>query len=347
MAQRSFLGTKFYRYIEDDKIEIIRVYKSNEVDVSVYDTSNEDNKFKLSLKELEDKYVRLNPHAIINFCIAKVGNNLDDVIVAMHKYSDITSNEPTPYAVCRQNITDVFANQIKISDKMYVGCCMSLYTCPQDVDYRMMIACNGITKSVSVYSYLDDSLDDILRFVKLKDYNRALESLFEDHIKYEASKNPVINSLKNRILNQDHYDGYCKTLKLLLEENNFMYDFYQAFNIIPIDKEVIIDKETSTTTADVIDIIENIYNINITSSLCIKYGYDIDLDNIDNDHVLILDSTDNLYVLAYTASGTKSIDLTKTESDENIELLANSTIGNNESVKASYNHIRLNKNKYN
>lgn len=341
------LGAKYYRYDENNNIEVVRVYKYNDTEVKVYLDDNKEAVLKMTIEDLEKDYVRLNPHAIINFCVAKLGNNLNDVIVTVHKMSDLASNEPTPYCVCRQNITDIFANQLKLSNKMYVGCSMSLDTCPPDIDYRIMIACNDIEKCVNVCVYMDDTLDKILDLVKTKDFDRALEALFVDHANYEIKNNPTLALMKDRIMKLESYDGYCKSLKTLLEQNNFMYDFYQAFRIIPIDEKVTYDKDTGAVDQNISDIIADIYEVNIVSTLCMKYWYDIDLEDIDNDYVLIMDKDDELFVVAYVGIGPKSIDIEKVESAENIEKMANSTIGNNKSVVEAVNHIRVNKNKYN
>ena len=342
-----FLGSKYFRYIDNDDIEIVRVYKTNDLEVKVYIDGDKSNTLKITKEQLEKDYMLLNPHAIVNLCIAKVGNNLDDVIVTMHKMSDLASNEPTPYCVCRQNITDIFANQIKISNKMYVGCSMSLETCPPDIDYRMMVACNGIDKCINVYAYMDDTLDDLLHMIKTKDFDRTLEALFIDHINYETKSNPALAAIKQRMLKLDKYDGYCKSLKLLLEDNNFMYDFYRAFGILPIDVKVEYDEESHVVSNEIVNIISDINNVKITSTLCTEYWYDIKLDEIDNDYTLIMDSENKLYVIAYISGGQKHIDIESVESEENIEKLANSSIGENKSIKEAMEHIRINKNKYN
>ena len=274
MNNNLLLGAKYYRY-EGDDIKLIRVMKFySETEVKVFEEDTKETK-KITIKELEDLYVRLNPHAIVNFCIAKLKDGLDDVIVTVHKMSDLMSNEPTPYCVCRQNITDIFANQIQLSNKMYVGCCMSLETCPPDIDYRIMIACDGMHKCVNVCAYMDDTLDNILEFVKVKEFNNTLESLFIDHVNAAVKNDPTLSMMKDRIMRLETYDGYCKTLRLLLEQNNFMYDFYQAFRIIPIDKEVIYNSEGAVAD-NIVEIISNLYEVNIVSTLCMEYWYDID-----------------------------------------------------------------------
>jgi hypothetical protein len=256
------------------------------------------------------------------------------------------TNEPTPYCACRQNITDIFANQIKISNKMFVGCSMSLDTCPPDVDYRVMVACNGMQKCVNVCTYMDDTLDDLLYMVNTKDFDRTLEALFVDHINYEAKSNPAVAAGRNMLMKKDTYFGYCKSLRTLLEHNNFMYDFYQTFRIVPLDKEVTYDSQ-GVLNPEITAIISDIYQENIVSTLCMKYWYDIDLEQIDNDYTLIMDKNDNLYVVAYVSSGRKHIDIENVESEENIEKLANSSVGDNKSIKEAAEFIRLNKNKYN
>ena len=150
MNNNLLLGAKYYRYDDHENIIVVRVLKFySETEIKIVDEYNKETK-RINIKDLEEKYIRLEPHAIVNFCIAELKDGLDDIIVTMHKMSDLTSNEPTPYCVCRQNITDIFANQIQISNKMYVGCSMSLDTCPPDIDYRIMIACNNMKKCVNV-----------------------------------------------------------------------------------------------------------------------------------------------------------------------------------------------------
>ena len=168
------LGTKYYRYDENDNIEVVRICRIyNENEIQIYKDNDKNNKLRIDIDEFLKNYIKLNPRAVVNFCIAKVGNDLDDVIVTMHKWSDLTTNEPTPYCACRQNITDIFANQLRLSEKMYVGCSMSLSTCPPDVDYRIMIACNGIQKCINICAYMDDTLDDLLGMIQTKDYENT------------------------------------------------------------------------------------------------------------------------------------------------------------------------------
>jgi hypothetical protein len=297
----------------------------------------------MTTKELEDKYIRLNPHGIVNFCIVKVGNDLDDVIVLLHKMSDLATNEPTPYCACRQNITDVFAMQLN-PDKLYVGCSMSLDTCPPDVDYRNMMACNGINKCINVCVYMDDTLDDLLSMINTKDFDRTLEALFNDHLNYVVKQNPTLAMMKDRMRKLETHDGYCKSLRRLLEDNNFMYDFYRSFNIIPINKKVLYDLE-GKVDSETVKIIADINQINIVSTLCVKYWYDIDLEEIDNDYALVLDSDNDLFVIAYVSNGRKHIDIENVESEDNIEKLASFT--DNKSVKEAMEYVRINKNKYN
>lgn len=345
MNTNLLLGAKYYRY-EGDDLKLIRVMKfCSETEVKITEEDTKEVK-RVSIKEIEDNYVRLNPHAIINFCIAGLKDGLDDVMVMVHKMSDLASNEPTPYCVCRQNITDIFANQIQLSEKMYVGCCMSLETCPPDIDYRIMIACNSMKKCINVCAYMDDTLDSILEFVKEKEFNNTLEALFIDHVNAVVRNTPTLSMMKDRIMKLDSYDGYCKTLRLLLEQNNLMYDFYRAFRIIPIDEVMVYNSEGAVAN-NIVDIISNLYEVNIVSTLCMKYWYDIELDKIDNDYTLIMDKNNDLFVVAYVSNGVKHINIEAVESEENIEKLANSALGNNKSIKEAAEHIRLNKNKYN
>ncbi len=350
---KTFIGSKFFKCDDNGNvIDIVRVckYDNNTDHVSVIndlDKSKIKSKKKMNLSELYRDYSQLTPHAIINFCIATCGSGTEDVIVMMHRYKDLLSDNPVPYCVLRQSITDLFANTIIKSNKMYTGCCVSLDTCPEGIDYQIMVACNSINKSTVVAAYMDDTLDSILELVKVKDYDLTLGSLFTDHINYECKSNPVLAGAASIIKSKDSYDGYCKTLRKLMEENNFMYDFYMGFDIIPVNFEITYDKD-GVLCEKATQVLEYFKMVNIKSTLTLDYWYDIDLDSIQNTYCLMIDSTNTLYVVAYVSNGRKHIELEKTESIDNIMQLVNDAVaGNNKSVKEAYEMIQINKNKYN
>lgn len=347
MNANIIIGNKYFKQDDDGNIiDMVRVYRYDMVDtVHTYDEDTKANYRTFSLTDLNDNWILLKPHATIVFCIAKCGNDLEDVIICMHKYKDILAGDNEPYCVLRQNITDLFANIVITSSKTYTGCCVSKDTIPEGVDYNIMTACNSVDKNVFISTYMDDTLDDILSLIKTKPFDVTLESLFTDHINYEYSK-PGFGFAKKILKQKDSYDGYCKSLRTLMEENNFMYDFYQAFGIIPVDFEIYIH-EDGAICEEAVEVIESVKMVNIIATIGVKYWYDIDFNSIQNDYCLLIDCKANLYVIGYRYSGRKHINLEATESEENIKMLASDPVSkNNDSVKRAFEKIALNKSKY-
>ena len=345
----TIIGNKYFREdFEGNVVEMVRVYRYDHNDVvSVYDDNSKTNIRKLKLSDLKDDWTLLKPHSTLVFCIAQCKYDLDDVIVCMHRYKDILAGDNEPYCVLRQSITDLFANMVITSSRTYTGCCVSKDTCPEGVDYKIMTACNSVEKSVFISTYMDDTIGDILRLVKTKPFDISLERLFTDHINYECNKTPDLASAKKFLKQRDSFDGYCKSLQILMEENNFMYDFYRAFDIIPVNFKIHIHDD-GAVCEEAIQVIEAVKMVNIIATVGVKYWYDVDFDEIQNDYCLLIDSNNDLYVIGYRYSGRKHIELENVESEQNIKMLANDPVaGKNKSVIEAFNKISLNKNKYN
>ena len=69
MNNNLLLGAKYYRYDENDNINLIRVIKfCSDSEIKVIEDGNKEAK-RITIKELEEQYIRLEPHAIVNFCL--------------------------------------------------------------------------------------------------------------------------------------------------------------------------------------------------------------------------------------------------------------------------------------
>lgn len=276
---------QYYYKISNDKIAIIRIKKINSNNITVILDGVE---FKISKEDLNNYYTLIKPHGSIFINVVKLHNNTFDVIVSLFREED-KNTDGIPYAVCRQNIHDFLTKNVTniqrshnpfLEDVNHVGLSLSKDTCPLNVDYSIMVACDKLEYTQEICIYINDSLDDILKLVNKK-------NKIDD----------IIKSLNNdcKVMN---IHGCSKDLKSLLVDNLFMQDFKNGFKIYEVDSEIEYDKEFILNPEQTI-FIENILKTKIELAFIIKYNFDIDLFNIERDHIFIKDKTNNIYIVGY------------------------------------------------
>lgn len=336
--QKIFLGAKYF----DSDGYIIRITSGKNPD-KIKAINEDGEKLILTQQELLDKYTLLSPDAVATFNVAKI-QHLEDVIVVVYRKDEIDRKDEIPYIVCRQSITDFFSNAVA-PEMQYCGVCLSKESCPEGVDIQQTLACDGVSRSEQVMIYMDDKLDTILSFVKTKEYDNILYSLFVDHLRYVSKSRGGDIFFKNAI-NEDAIDGYCKNLRDLLSYNNFMFDLHRGFNIYPMDIDLNKDVDAELSE-DNKKVLSRYMCKNITDSYVIRFTKEIDLNKIQKEYILISDKSEDVFLVAYRHQGKYHIPVEEIESEDNIELLAK-RIGYapGSSVTAAYNHIRFNNAKY-
>lgn len=311
------LGKMCYKYLseKDESLELLRIVGLGGNDVYVKVIESEDkskiaNKEKVKFETLCEEYTFLSPDGVITFSDVNVGTrntdtgnrlSVSDVIIAQYRTSDMLAGNTEPWVVCRQNITDLYSQMLVGSvDDALVGMSSTKASMPAGIDYEIMMACEGMNKSIMVNFYLPDTLEDILSIIKTQPFDNILEANLIDHIRSMESK---LNRKLRLKPGTKSVDGYCVTLEQLLKENNFWYDVEQGLNIISLDK-VIETNEDNSLTEDLRYIISTILKQPIASSIVIKYDMDIDLEEFKNSkYILIRDANKDLYVIGYTTLG--------------------------------------------
>lgn len=301
------LGERYVRE-KDDEIIILRIIKiKNENDVVVKDDNG--NVFPTTMNVLKTKYSLLNPDGFLSFNIVYIDGGLngrfDDVIITLHTRKDMESESKIPTVICRQNINDLHAAQLKIerqgTNKDFYGMSISRETCPEDVKFETILSCDGLVKSVPVAVYVDDTFEDIMSVIKVKEFDKILESIFVDHVRRECNNNQSSGLIYNKMINLPTIDGFVKTLRELLVMNNFMYDFYRTFDIIPLkDINISIDMNKTEDTALLIRVLESFLNVKFTSFQMIRFGKDINLSRLAYSYQLIANEKEEVYLVLYT-----------------------------------------------
>lgn len=277
------VGEKYYTK-KNGKILILRIKKLGEqVTVLVGD-----DKFKIPKDKLIKEYTLLKPHGSIFFNIVNLHNTSNDIIVTLFREEDKKTDQ-IPYAVCRQNITDFFTKNVIniqraqgkiVEDVDYIGLSLSKDTCMDDIPYEVMVACDGIQYSEEIAIYLDDTIEDILSLInKSSRYNKVLQQLYDDSEKLELK-------------------GCCHNINDLLKDNHFIEDFERGFKIHSVDFELIANFDYSLINEQRI-YFEKLINVEMINTYLYEYNYDIDVDKIEREHILIRDNTGWLFILAY------------------------------------------------
>ena len=289
MDKRIIPGTKFFKYYEEkEEPEIIRIYKVSEGDKSIGYYDSENHKHDMKYNKLTEEYKMLRPDGVILFSIVELSPEINDVIVSLQSYSlEDKYNKALPFAICRQSVYDFFSNMATAAtdpNRFTVGISVNQDSCPADINFADLLTCGKLVSNVSISIYLDDTLDDILRFVKAKKYNEVLRTLKQ----VSLARNPEVMG------------GYTESLRELLSTNNFMYDFRKCFNIMEIPFTV--DEDSEELSVENIHYMENELKVNIMETYLIRYTKEIDLRTIKRDFKLVSSSADKynkVYIVGY------------------------------------------------
>jgi len=274
------IGAKFFRYEEgQDGPEVVRVRKYDEIKkiIKYFDANWKPS--QMPADKFFETYRYLRPDGVMGLSIVDNGQ-CPDVIVMLAK-----AGEKLPCVVCRQMIYDFFTNNTnKNPTVQYVGVSVSRKTCPANFDFDLTLSCNGITSGQSIVVYLDDSLDQILKFFNTHKADAVLRNL--------ASSEPYVNGKLAM--------GYCATVSDLLKSNNFMYDYRQAFDIMEIPFKV--DEDSEGLSLENIIALEQELKVNIMETYLIRYTREIDLRTINRDYVLVASAQEDyekVYIVGY------------------------------------------------
>ena len=281
------IGAYFFKYEGEDLI-LLRLYKVKDKNRFIFKDSNK--KKILLTKEQMEQFAMLQPDGLIIHVLASDSNQGIDTLCMLYKMEDIDNNINEPYAVCRQNIVDPFEILLNNDpNKTYVGVSISKDTAPPEFDFKSVCLAAGIREQKIHFVYKDDSFEDIMSFVN--------EPLFDK----------ALSIIKNHMDDSDliKFVGFENSYRDLLINNDFMYDFRRAFQIVRI--KFAIDNSLDRWTEDgiykisheEIQIIEGITKHQVINPILIKYDKTVDLSEIKRSYILFEDINKDIYVISY------------------------------------------------
>lgn len=339
-----YLNTRFYKFLNDKDILELRVIGfANESFAKCKVTKGPESEIgkcvKIPVETLRTEYVELNSDGKVIFSIVNVQASLKDVMVTVLSQKKIDLGINTPTVVCRQCVIDLFAKQF--SQKDYTGLSISEETCPADVEFTNFLACESIVNSIICNYYIGDTLEYILSLFKHDKYDNVLYGLLCDHCNTLKASNP---GLADYFLRKGEANGYVNKLTELLKLNNFEYDLYRAFEIIPtdLDAEHFSDGVLSIYATEVLS---DILRAKIYKSLVLKYDKDIDLKAIAKKYCLVSDKDGTVYVVAYFVDGNYYSEFDEDDHEGNINKIT-TLMGTSKTLGNAYNHIKFDQSKY-
>lgn len=267
-------GTVFFRFLPgSEEPNLIRLVKIQNSDCFV--VMSKGIKIKMNAAEFS-LYTKLNPDAQICFSILELEDKAPDVLVSIYRKED-AETDGLPFCICRQNLYDTFTNTVSPSEdgRFYIGCSIAKDTCPSDINYKMLMACNGVTKMDIVSAYYDDSLETILSFINTMEYDQVIEML-------------------DRGYDHDQVITNTKSLKDLLVYSHFMDDFWRGLRVVKAPFEFVPEM-----TTNLLHWVQDIIKHEMLSPVVVRFTREIDLNAIQDKYVLLLDTNNDLFVISY------------------------------------------------
>lgn len=314
MRLQAMVGYKLFKEF-DDGIKMIRIAHvrkrkhGDPAEIIIIDEGTGEKK-KVKVSDLEG-YTPLEPDGLLTFnisgLITEKGKTVNDVVVTASKFLNLKIGDTLPYAVCRQNITDIFYNLL-VSDEseMIVGLAVNQDDCPTNFRFETMLIASDISYSDHVNFYRTDKLEDLYQFINEDRFDDVLTGLFTIHVN-------TVGDPSIAFKNEDK--GWCKNLRTLLKENNFQNDIDQMLGITSVEFKVedyfmdkilpgTEDEKYTSITDDLKSWLSSTFRVGINNVTVIEYNHDINLAEFNNArYFLIRDTTNKVYLFAYTCSG--------------------------------------------
>ena len=271
MESKNYRGAKFYKYDENEKMEVIR-FLEKKTDTSCFVMTNDDisTKRAISAEELS-YYTMLKPNAMLSVNIVGLhptDKKWKDVIVMVGKYGD-----KSDYACCRQVFIDPFMQQL---GKTKFGIALSRPVCPPGLDYDKVKSHNGLFVNRAINIYRDDTKETIMPLLASIE-KQATKVLIECKQKFKEGT------------------GSSKDLNGLLVDNGFWGILNDMFEITKLDDTI----QNDALNLEQLTFLEEKISHIMDDVTVVPYGYDINLGAIQSDYMLVRDSTNSLYLVSY------------------------------------------------
>lgn len=297
------IGTKYYK-TDGDKIEVVRIVRRKNVDTL---TIVDDDLFSedptkamasytksISVQDLISNYRMLLPHGQLCMMIVDLESGVQDVVIVGDKVStssDMENGDSITFGnieiICRQFLLDFFA--AITSEYHTVGVSVTKDSCPSNINFDALIGgckpVKGTSQMISVYA--QDNLDMILKLFNTKKADAVMEKNFNESLK-----------MPEKVL------GMVDSVSSLLRTNDFIYDYWSMFGILPVKNiKVKFDEENNSFVLTNMEVsrLECILKSRLSDICIIRYDYFVDEDVVDArySYIKIRDDAGKFYIIRY------------------------------------------------
>ena len=303
IKKHSFIGCKFF----NDEGVILRVKSVRNKELFIMEDENK-KVYKMKRKVLEDEFTKLKPIGIFTVFEVNIGSGKKDVICTIHRAKDIEIGIQMPYIAARQSMINLFAAPFENNPYMIpMGCCISNKTCPNNVNFNILLENEGIISSSIVSIYLDDTIESVLRYINTINYDNVIYS-------FKKKFDPT----GERNIGSDLYS--------FLDNNGWMTEFNNAYNIINLNDDIINMKnnEVQTNIIELERLIEKEIEYKVYIKQIIKYDETVNLSKIiGRDEFLFVrnsNSDNSIFIIKYY-KGDKIMIIPKNQKEYYSELI--------------------------
>ena len=280
-------------------LDYIRIKTIRNPNCIIANVLNTDSIVKLRKDDIK-RFKKIKPLGLMSFFIVSIGNGQKDVIVTLHRISDMDKGEDIPYIAARQTMINAFAMPLTNNPlEIPYGMCMSQKTCPANVKFDIMLEHKKLYVNNVVCVYLDDTIETILPYINTTPYDSVI-GRFKRAFDPQSTKN-VGTSLEE-----------------FLNNNGWMSEFNTAYDIINIDKA---DLDLNTNFPFLLLQLEKSIERKILNILSIrKYDLSIDLSQIVMDECIFFRRS-NSEPVVYMAKVTKGEPITILNPNQKLQYL--------------------------
>lgn len=274
------VGKWYYTYDSDNLLKMIRIKKIYNAQKIAVEKKDKDGNYITTMLTKEDlkNYRGLKSDYIITVSVVK--NKLsdlsdEDVIVCM--FRELGS---IPIIVCRQFVSTELG-ELTNDGKVRLGACVSIDSFDKSSisKYAAFMAMDGIVEYSVINGYINDTPEDILKFM---------------NIKTELKSSEVLKSIYNKY--SDKFSGLSESVSDLLKKNNFWREVDRMLNIVDVNFEI----RYNTIEEEQLVILENYIHHAMLNVDIVEYRKDINLNDIKTDYLLIRDKSSKVYLVNYT-----------------------------------------------
>lgn len=235
-----------------------------------------------------EQFPPVQPVGVMTIFKVKIDGGRRDVICTLHRAIDLDKGITMPYVAARVGIINLFAAPLENDIEMIpIGMCMSNMTCPNNVDFRVMLEHNGVVASDMVYLYLNDT-SDVLRYVDTEVY---------DDVIHQTRKHFDPKNIRN----------IGDSLIEFLDNNGWMAEFNNAFNILDLELESpnIQDNESWFYLNQIHHRIERKIGYTVAIHSAIKYNVNMDMRQVfrDSEEFMCIrpnNISSDIFILSYS-----------------------------------------------